>query len=164
MSPPYLNAIDYIRGQRLAHVWLGYSVPQLRELLATSIGAERAADRSDRQASLIAAAMSNLSDLSPRNRGIVTRYAGDLHQLMSEIRRILKDEGRAILVVGNSCLRGAFVRNSEGVRLAGELVRLRVVNEVGRDLPPSRRYLPIPEATPAPRGSACGPRASSRLL
>jgi SAM-dependent methyltransferase len=151
-SPPYLNAIDYIRGHRLALVWLGYSVSQLRGIRATSIGAERAADRSDDRATTIAAAMGDLKDLSPRNRGIVARYAGDLDQLMGEIRRILKDDGRAILVVGNSCLRGTFVRNSEGVRAAGQLVGLHLVDEVGRDLPPSRRYLPIPEATNAPLG------------
>ena len=29
-SPPYLNAIDYMRGHRLALVWLGHGVKELR--------------------------------------------------------------------------------------------------------------------------------------
>src|SRR6202030_29435 len=31
-SPPYLNAIDYIRGHRLSLIWLGYKVSDLREI------------------------------------------------------------------------------------------------------------------------------------
>ena len=30
-SPPYLNAIDYMRGHRLSLIWFGYSITQLRK-------------------------------------------------------------------------------------------------------------------------------------
>ena len=32
-SPPYLNAIDYMRGHKFALIWLGYSIPELRAIL-----------------------------------------------------------------------------------------------------------------------------------
>ena len=41
-SPPYFSAIDYIRGHRLALVWLGYRVSRLRRIRAMSLGGQRA--------------------------------------------------------------------------------------------------------------------------
>ena len=39
-SPPYLNAIDYMRGHRLSLIWFGYSIWQLRKIRSRSVGAE----------------------------------------------------------------------------------------------------------------------------
>jgi hypothetical protein len=39
-SPPYLNAIDYLRGHKLSLVWMGYSVSELRSLRSGNIGSE----------------------------------------------------------------------------------------------------------------------------
>jgi hypothetical protein len=44
-SPPYLNAIDYLRGHRMALVWLGHQIGDLRSIRANSVGAERATER-----------------------------------------------------------------------------------------------------------------------
>jgi hypothetical protein len=43
-SPPYLNAIDYMRGHRLSLVWLGYRLPELRNIRSNAIGTERGPD------------------------------------------------------------------------------------------------------------------------
>src|SRR6185369_2834902 len=40
-SPPYLNAIDYMRGNKFSLVWLGFSIPGLRDIRSNSIGAEK---------------------------------------------------------------------------------------------------------------------------
>jgi hypothetical protein len=39
-SPPYLNAIDYLRGHKFSLVWMGYNVEDLRRVRATDIGTE----------------------------------------------------------------------------------------------------------------------------
>src|SRR6266446_1624637 len=39
-SPPYLNAIDYLRGHRLSLVWMGHSVDTIREIRSESVGSE----------------------------------------------------------------------------------------------------------------------------
>ena len=39
-SPPYLNAIDYMRGHRLALVWLGVPFADLAHIRSSSVGAE----------------------------------------------------------------------------------------------------------------------------
>ena len=46
-SPPYLNAIDYMRGHRLSLVWLGHKLSDLRQIRTSSVGAERAPDHRD---------------------------------------------------------------------------------------------------------------------
>jgi hypothetical protein len=40
-SPPYLQAIDYMRGHRFSLVWMGYSVGELREVRGTAIDGPR---------------------------------------------------------------------------------------------------------------------------
>jgi SAM-dependent methyltransferase len=143
-SPPYLNAIDYMRGHRLALVWLGYSLSELRPIRADAIGAERAPDYPCHPLfDDICSAMCRSGQLTDRHKGMVSRYACDLYRLMSEIARVLKPEGSATLVVGNSCLKGSFIRNSSGVAKAAEMVGLRVHKSVQRKLPDRHRYLPL---------------------
>jgi hypothetical protein len=65
---------------------------------------------------------------------------------------VLKPEGKAILIVGNSCLNGQFIRNPEGVTRAGKMVGLRLRAKVERELPHRNRYLPMPSAGEGPLG------------
>ncbi len=153
-SPPYLNAIDYMRGHRMALVWLGYRVSELREIRSSSIGSERRPDKGS-EVSLFRAIQEDMcagERVSSRHLAMVLRYSEDIYRTMSEISRVLKPKGRAILVVGNSCLRGAFIRNSKGVSRAGEMVGLNLRREVERDLPTQHRYLPTPSEKSVPLG------------
>jgi len=142
-SPPYLNAIDYMRGHRLALVWFGYQLSQLRSIRSSSIGAERACSISNDQIGQVSSAMVSGDDLPKKFRSMIQRYAGDLISMTSEASRVLKAGGVATFVVGNSCLRSTFIRNSEGVHAAGKLAGLNVSRIVERELPASNRYLPI---------------------
>ena len=90
--------------------------------------------------------------MAARHAAMVGRYAEDIYRMMSEVSRVLRSKGRAVLVVGNSCLRGSFIKNSAGVARAGKMVGLKVVGEVERDLPDQSRYLPIPSQSHAPLG------------
>jgi len=153
-SPPYLNAIDYMRGHRLSLVWLGYRLSDLRKIRSDSIGAERGADQPWAAGLFdgMLEAMGAGDSMSGRHRGMVERYCEDVYRLMSEMARVLKPEGKAILIVGNSCLKGQFIRNSEGVTRAGKMVGLRLRAKVERELPHRNRYLPMPAAGEGPLG------------
>jgi len=145
-SPPYLNQIDYMRGHRLSLVWFGYSLQELRSIRATTIGAERAGDDAgELTVQRIAHAMCNTSELSGRHESMILRYASDLHSLMAESARVLAPTGRAVFVVGNSCLKDQFIRNADGVAQAARGAGLREVKRFERDLPHSSRYLPMTE-------------------
>jgi DNA modification methylase len=145
-SPPYLNAIDYMRGHKLSLVWFGYQLHQLRGIRSSNIGSEKASDnfREDSFSSIIDS-MGEISLLEDRNKKMIARYAEDVYHFMSEIRRVLKPGAKAKLVVGDSCIRGVFVRNSEAVMAAGLAVGLKVLDKTVRDLPSGSRYLPTPK-------------------
>jgi SAM-dependent methyltransferase len=147
-SPPYLNAIDYLRGHRLSLVWLGHSISELRGIRSSAIGTERKIDRADHRIEIttISRAMCPSEELPAKIRGIVERYAHDLITMVNQISRVLRPGGRATFVVGNSCLRGHFVENSAGVERAAHLAGLRTVNYSERALPSRSRYLPITES------------------
>ena len=145
-SPPYVNAIDYLRGHRLSLVWFGYSLDELRHIRSNSVGAERALSTEDARAPpAIRRALGNIDHLPTRLTGIIDRYARDLFSIMKEVAQVLRREGQATFVVGNSCLRDVFVRNSDGITRAGELCGLRLRDQYERELPAQHRYLPSPE-------------------
>ena len=144
-SPPYLNAIDYMRGHKLSLVWLGHTITALRSIRSNSIGAERRSDISvDADSLSIQAAMVDRSLLTSAQAGMIDRYSHDLIEIMKQISRVLKPEGKAILVVGNSCLRQVFIKNSDGVVASAELAGLEATNKSIRELPRRSRYLPMP--------------------
>lgn len=144
-SPPYLNAIDYLRAHRMSLVWLGYTLSELRATRSSSIGAERGPD-SDQDPGLfdqIVESMVSRHIYGDRRDGMIRRYAEDLYRTASEISRVLHKKGRAILVIGNSTIGGKFVRNAEGMATAARMVGLSLRQCSERDLPIAKRYLPI---------------------
>ena len=48
-SPPYLNAIDYLRCSKFSLVWMGYSIGDLRRIRSTAVGTEVGMDARDDQ-------------------------------------------------------------------------------------------------------------------
>lgn len=144
-SPPYLNAIDYMRGHRMSLVWLGHSIPTLRGIRSSSIGAERSADAHDRAADVAAVtrAMRGDAPLSRRLEGVIERYALDLLNMTSEICRVLKPGCLTTFVVGNSCIKGSFINNASGVVASAECAGMTIITRRERDLPAASRYLPI---------------------
>jgi tRNA G10 N-methylase Trm11 len=145
-SPPYLNAIDYMRGHRMSLVWLGYSIEELRQIRSSSIGADRASNldtHSGHDVRSVISSMCDIGSLPLRSHKMIARYAQDLLGMTAQIARVLKRDGYATYVVGNSCLKGVFVSNSNGVAKAAELAGMRLVREHVRDLPANSRYLPM---------------------
>jgi tRNA G10 N-methylase Trm11 len=145
-SPPYLNAIDYLRGHRLSLVWLGCGVSDIRKLRSKSIGAEKSADTevSERLLGALLRSCGDIEKLPIRQEGMVRRYAQDVHSFMQELARITKKDGRVLLVVGNSCLNGVSISNANINVAAAEIVGLQLTQRTERTLPNSNRYLPMP--------------------
>lgn len=145
-SPPYLNAIDYLRGHRMSLVWLGYKISELRSIRSRTIGTERAPDKIDESEmfSKIRHAMGEIDLLPSRYASMVDRYTEDLYRLSSEASRVLRPGGLATFVMGNSCLKGVFIKNSRGLGAALQMCGLKKISEFERELPAGNRYLPIP--------------------
>lgn len=145
-SPPYLNAIDYLRCSKFSLVWMGYSIPHLRQLRAESVGTERGmAAEEDKKADLVVRDLRLRPQLSSRHEAILRRYVVDMRVSVREVARVLKKDGRALYVVGENTIKGTFVRNTAVIVAAAESAGLRLKKRRGRALPANRRYLPPPE-------------------
>lgn len=145
-SPPYLNAIDYMRGHRLSLVWLGYSVSELRKIRARSVGAEVVDNRAD--CTELKAFFSSLHEsVDDKKRRILRRYYRDLCALTDEAYRVLKPQCTATYVIGNSRIKAQEVRNSDLLITAARRSGFRVVDSYERDIPENRRYMPFHNST-----------------
>jgi len=149
-SPPYLNAIDYLRGHKLSLVWMGHSISEIRSLRAGNIGTE--VPKESLKSGAMQEAMKSMADLDlldNRYLGMINRYVWDMSKVMEECARVLKSNGRALFVVGNSAIGGVFVKNSEAIiRLAGSS-GLSLTSQSTRPIEANRRYLPPPNSAKA---------------
>jgi len=145
-SPPYLNAIDYIRCSKFSLVWMGYRIPYLRDLRAASVGAEVGNMKTDddTEARELITKLKLKPKLSNRDERILIRYIEDICRAMREVERVLVPGGKAFYVVGENTIRGTFVPNARIVTQIAKLCRLRFKKRSVRNLPANRRYLPPP--------------------
>jgi DNA modification methylase len=148
-SPPYLNAIDYIRCSKFSLVWMGYSVGDLRQVRTASIGTEAANHSSlddDKEIKTIVHALKLQPRLARRHERILKRYIHDMRDSVSEVGRVLSDAGKAVYVVGENTLRGTYIRTSLIVRILAEFAGLSMKERRTRVLPANRRYMPPPSS------------------
>lgn len=164
-SPPYLNAIDYMRGHRLSLVWMGFGLQELATVRSGSIGTEAGGTSIDENSRVVRAFDSfgrKCKDVSPRWRRVLMRYVRDMDKMMSEVFRTLVPGGRAVLVIGDSNLRGVFIQNSRALQTLGEQNGLRFDGRSSRPLPENRRYLPPPRSLSA--GASLATRMNREVI
>jgi SAM-dependent methyltransferase len=145
-SPPYLNAIDYLRGHKLSLVWMGHNISEIRRLKTSNIGSEvskPAFHNSNIEDTM--AIMASMDSLNGRYRGIVRRFVFDMSKVMEECSRVLKKSGRAIFVVGDSTLHGIYIKNSEAIIRLASFNGLSLFSRKTRLIETKHRYLPPPE-------------------
>jgi DNA modification methylase len=145
-SPPYLNAIDYLRGHRLSLVWMGYACAQIREIRSIEMGTERShVGALPEEIEDLRGSLQGFDALPTRQQRLVDRYLCDLLLLYREQARVLRPGGRAVTVIGNSAVRGIFLRNDAAAIVAAERCGLQLESHYERPLPSGRRYLPPPD-------------------
>jgi hypothetical protein len=142
-SPPYLNAIDYLRCSKFSLVWMGYSVGALRQIRATSIGAEVGGEANAMHEALLRSLRLRPA-LSPRMSGILRRYVEDTDRALKEVARVLAPQGRAVYVVGENTIRGTYLPTAQLVTRLAAQAGLQLTSQRFRNLVSNRRYLPPP--------------------
>ena len=149
-SPPYLNAINYMRGHKMALVWLGYNIPFLRDIRASAVGTERAGIKSATEAMLaLERKVSSIRRLPQRERFMVHKFAQDARLFLKEMRRVLVSDGLLVLVLGDSNLRGVPVYNSRIFKHLALENNFVLDEERRRPLQSNRRYLPLSSSNDA---------------
>jgi DNA modification methylase len=137
-SPPYLNAIDYLRGHKLSLVWFGFQVNQLRVLRSTNIGAEVASDDERDDDDALLRLVCDKHRVPNRLKRILLRYILDLQTLIAELHRVLRPRGKCIFVIGDSNVSGTYVRNSRIVLAIAMSLGFRLQHEYRRRIPNTR--------------------------
>jgi len=98
-SPPYRNAVDYLRSHKFSLVWMGTSIPEVRHLRGTMIGSERGLFSLDGIPDDLETRLSQV--IEPRREQAMTRrYLSDLRKAIGEMERVLRSGGLAVMVVG----------------------------------------------------------------
>jgi hypothetical protein len=141
-----MNAIDYLRCSKFSLVWMGYTVSEIREIRGENIGAESASLEAT-AAEWVQLIIRNLRltpQLSTRDQRLLCQYIWDMNQAISETARVLRSGSPAVYVVGDSTIRGTFIRNSRIVSVLAHRHGLSLVSRHSRRLPANRRYLPPP--------------------
>lgn len=145
-SPPYGNAIDYLRGHRLSLVWFGFTIPQLRAMRRKGIGSESGSGiRCTAALRDLAMQLGPIETVDARTRLRLFRFAKDMRSVLRQIQRALKPGGHAVLVVGNSSVKGTFLDNTRLIAAAAKQSGLQELSRYSREIPANHRYLPPPK-------------------
>jgi DNA modification methylase len=143
-SPPYRNAIDYLRGHKFSLIWMGHRLSELRELRGTMIGTERGLWELD---GLPPELEIQLQRRVKESRQIATsrQYLSDLRKVLGELYRVLRPKGLALLVIGPTMFNA---QKTDAEDIVGQLAAAAGFYQVGsvvREIDASRRSLPIPQ-------------------
>ncbi len=143
-SPPYANnAIDYMRAHKFSLVWFGWEITELSKIRAQYLGHdalsnEKYGNLSDQCQVTIAA----LAERDARKAETLRRYFGEMATVISEMKRVLKRGGAAVIVVATSNLRGIDVQTHKGLASIGEDSGFRLAGIGARRLDRDRRMMP----------------------
>jgi ubiquinone/menaquinone biosynthesis C-methylase UbiE len=90
--------------------------------------------------------MGNIDKLPDRNRSFLLKYIDDMSSVITEIKRVLKPDGFAILVIGDSNIRGVYVKSSCALEFLAKEYGFRLKSKTTRSIPTNKRYLPPPSS------------------
>ncbi len=142
-SPPYANAIDYMRAHKFSLVWLGESVAGLSRLRSEYIGSERRNQQA--HAALPDRSETIIRQLAERDTGkaaILRKYFVEMRSVLQEIYRVLRRDSAAIVVVGTSLMRGLDVQTHYCLADIAVGLGFAVVGVVQRTLDRNKRMMP----------------------
>jgi DNA modification methylase len=142
-SPPYANAIDYVRAHKFSLFWLGFPFKCLSAHRRQYIGSEVGELQAHVESVQAREAIRRVEGLDSKRAGILRRYFSDMRKSLSEMFRVLKPGRAAIVVVGSSTIRGVRVRTPFGLAEEAESIGFDVVDVRERPIDRDRRLMPI---------------------
>jgi DNA modification methylase len=111
-SPPYVTSYEYADLHQLSALWLEYArnLPEFRKGFIGSIQKENGPR--DLYSRLGKETVEKLYEINKREANGVTQYFYELQQCFEEMYRVLKEGGRAAIVVGDTDLRKVKIQNA----------------------------------------------------
>ena len=145
-SPPYANALDYMRAHKFTLAWLGDPIPRLSDLRGHYIGSERqsnAASGKDALPMSVQAVVNSVGEKDATKARVLSRYFHDMTAAIGEMTRVLHPGAPAIIVVGPSVMRNVLVPTHQCLADIAADVGLDVVGVAPRNLDRDRRMMPV---------------------
>ena len=162
-SPPYANALDYMRAHKFSLAWLGEPIPSLTGLRAQyigseSIGKESGSNHASRSVAELPVSVQSVVDQlaakdAPKSR-VLRRYFVDMSAAIGEMARVLRPGAAAIIVVGPSTMRGVLIPTHQCLADLASQAGLDVVALAPRNLNRDRRMMPARNGPPPADGDA----------
>jgi DNA modification methylase len=142
-SPPYANAIDYMRAHKFSLVWFGESVVDLSRLRAQYIGSERVGHAQyavlpNRPQEIIR----QLDERDGSKAAVLRKYFVEMSSVLAEMYRVLHNDSAAIVVVGTSVMRGIDVQTHDCLADIAAGLGFDMVGVVQRILDRNKRMMP----------------------
>ncbi|MCY3692689.1 MAG: DNA methyltransferase [Chloroflexi bacterium] len=157
-SPPYANALDYMRAHKFSLAWLGDPIPSLTDLRAQYIGSESTGKRAEQSApaelpALVQAVVDDLAEKDAPKSRVLRRYFVDMHAAIGEMTRVLRPGAAAVIVVGPSMMRGMLIPTHQCLADIAAAAGLGVVDVKPRNLDRDRRMMPARRGSQAETAS-----------
>jgi DNA modification methylase len=144
-SPPYVaNAIDYMRAHKFTLVWLGYPVGKLSHRRKRYIGHTTPSARLPDGLPPLPAEIVAQVGARDVGRGLaLQRYFSEMTRTLGQMVRVLKPGRAAVVVIGDSTIRGIDTRTGECLAQIGEEVGFASPCLGIRRLDRDRRMMPV---------------------
>ena len=144
-SPPYANALDYMRAHKFSLAWLGDPIPRLSDLRGHYIGSERQSGSDGGRRTLPESVKAVVDAVGERDTGkarVLDRYFRDMADAIGEMARVLRDGAAVVIVVGPSVMRDVLVPTHQCLADIAAAAGLGVVGVAPRNLDRDRRMMP----------------------
>jgi len=134
-SPPYVTSYEYADLHQLTAYWFDY-VTNLLKFRKNFIGTFYSYGKNLKSSSILAQkTIDKLKNEHLRTAKEVANYFSDMEKVSNEMFRILKDEGQAFIVIGNTTFKNVKIQSAE---IFSELLKLSgfsVDNVIKRSIP-----------------------------
>lgn len=112
-SPPYVTSYEYADFHQLTGFWLDY-IKNIKEFRKKFIGTTyKSIKKISLNSELATDIVSKLSKLDKKQSEEVATYFTEMSQVFTEMKRILADDGKVAIVIGNTTLKGVEILNAE---------------------------------------------------
>lgn len=146
-SPPYANAVDYPRTHQLEIYWLGFAQGSLTPLKKKQVGTESVSAKDYKELHLIGVkeadeVITKIYNKDPRRAYIAYKYLKDMQKNLEEVYKVLKFNGRYIIVVGNNRIRGEVFENWKYIIALAEKVGFKLENYFASEI--IKHFIKVP--------------------
>ena len=143
-SPPYANAIDYMRAHKFSLVWFGKDIDSLSTLRSTYIGSEKTAEPNTIDLpDPVCRVVEKLRTFDNKKSRVLAKYFTDMRLALREMFRVLEPGRCCIVVAGPSTMRGQTIKTHELLGAIGNEIGFQTVDIAERKLDRDRRMLPM---------------------